>query len=110
MGRGKMRPILVSGVEMKLFVGGLDFRTDETKIERLFVAAKITLLGCLIARDQERMSRCFGFVTVADVDTEAALKLSGKYLDGRPIKIKKQGSMTRRKRAAKRVEQTDLFR
>lgn len=88
---------------MKLFIGGLNYRTTEADLDRFFGAHKITLLSSLIAKDQDNMSRRFGFVTVADIDAEGALKLDGKFVGGNKMKVQKAGTREKRKPQTKKT-------
>lgn len=97
--------------DMKLFIGGLNYRTTEVDLERFFGAHKITLLSCLIAKDAENMSRCFGFVTVADIDADAALKIDKKFIGGNKVSVKKPGIGPKKKAAPKSAApQRTLFK
>lgn len=83
---------------MRLFVGNLDYRVDEARVERFLIAHKITPLSFLILRDAEKMSRCCGFLRVADDQVDATLKLNGKMIEARPLQIKREGDRAKQGR------------
>lgn len=74
---------------MKLYITNLSFDTTEAKLQNWFERGKVTTQSVFIARDAEGNSNRYGFVHVSDIDAPAALKLTGKFLGGEPVRIKK---------------------
>ncbi|XP_021788759.2 RNA-binding motif protein, X-linked-like-3 [Papio anubis] len=73
----------------KLFVGGLNLKTDEKALKAEFVKYG-RIINVLLMKDREtNKSRGFAFVTFeSPADAEAAARdLNGKYLDGKAIKV-----------------------
>jgi cold-inducible RNA-binding protein len=72
----------------KIYVGNLSFRSDETSLRNHFAGCgEITEVHIVLDRATGR-SKGFSFVTFADESAvEAAIKLSGQELDGRPLRI-----------------------
>ncbi len=74
---------------MKLFVGGLNFSTDQEGLRRGFESfGELTDVAVVLDRDTGR-SRGFGFVTFSDnASGRAAMEaLDGKELDGRTVRV-----------------------
>ncbi len=74
---------------MKLFVGGLNFSTDQEGLRRGFESfGELTDVAVVLERDTGR-SRGFGFVTFSDKAAgRAAMEaLDGKDLDGRTVRV-----------------------
>jgi len=73
----------------KLFVGGLSWNTDDTRLRETFAQhGEVTEAKVITDRDSGR-SRGFGFVTFADDDAaeKAIAALNQSELDGRSIKV-----------------------
>jgi RNA recognition motif-containing protein len=76
-------------VAKKLYVGNLNYRSEESDLESLFAEyGEVTSLNILVDRVTGR-SRGFGFVEMADDDAaEAAIKaLDGAEFDGRNLRV-----------------------
>lgn len=81
---------------MKLFVGGLSFRTDEEGLRSAFSShGDVTDVRIITDRETGR-SRGFGFVTyLSESDADTALsKMDGHILDGRVIRVDRASSRT----------------
>jgi RNA recognition motif-containing protein len=74
----------------RLYVGNLDWATDEDKLRALFGQDGRTVTEVMLKRDRRTgRSRGFAFVDLAsDEEVEAAIAaLNGAELDGREIKV-----------------------
>lgn len=74
---------------LKIFIGGLNYQTNESRLEEIFSSfGKIVNLR--IVRDHETgNSRGYAFITYDSVDAvEKARSLDGERLDGRIIGVK----------------------
>lgn len=78
--------------EGKLFVGGLNFDTDEQSLEQLF-SKYGEVRDVLVIKDKDtHKSRGFGFVTFENPDdARDALAMNGKSVDGRQIRVDQAG-------------------
>lgn len=77
-------------METKLYVGNLNFRTNEESLGEAFAGAGFTPVSIKVITDRETgRSRGFAFVELADEKTaEAALaQMHDKLVDGRPLKV-----------------------
>ncbi|XP_032876659.1 RNA-binding protein 3-like [Amblyraja radiata] len=77
------------GDEGKLFVGGLNFETDEQALEEVFCKyGQINEVRVIKDRDTQS-SRGFGFITFENPgDARDAMQaMNGKSLDGRTIRV-----------------------
>jgi cold-inducible RNA-binding protein len=73
----------------KLFVGGLSWGTDDSKL-RIAFEAHGTVTEAVVVTDRETgRSRGFGFVTFTDAEaaSEAIAQRDGTDLDGRTIRV-----------------------
>lgn len=74
----------------RLFVGNLDYATDEGALRTLFTEAgfDVTDASVVLDRDTGR-SRGFAFIELADTDQAARAmdKFDGHELDGRPLRV-----------------------
>ncbi|XP_007896437.2 cold-inducible RNA-binding protein B-like [Callorhinchus milii] len=73
----------------KLFVGGLNFNTDEQRLEEAFNKyGQITEVRVIKNRETHR-SRGFGFVTFENPDDaeDAMMAMDGKSIEGRQIRV-----------------------
>jgi len=79
--------------ESKLFVGGLAWATDDSRLGEAFSQfGEITEAKVITDRETGR-SRGFGFVTFTTSDAaDAALSMNGQELDGRTIRVDKANS------------------
>jgi RNA recognition motif-containing protein len=74
---------------MKIYVGNLNFRTDEEQLRELFGAyGDVSEVAVVTDRETGR-SRGFAFVTMSsDTEAQAAIEaLAGKEFDGRTLNI-----------------------
>lgn len=73
----------------KVFVGGLNYDTDEKALEAAFSSFGL-VINLRIIRDQESgKSKGFGFITFSnDEGAKEALQMDGEKLDGRFIGVK----------------------
>ncbi|XP_038654890.1 cold-inducible RNA-binding protein B-like [Scyliorhinus canicula] len=75
--------------EAKLFVGGLNFDTDEQGLEDVF-SKYGQIAEVRVIKDKDTMtSRGFGFITFENPDDarDALQAMNGKSLDGRQIRV-----------------------
>lgn len=86
---------------MRLFVGNLHFTVDEARVENFLRAHKITPLSFIILRDAEKRSKCCGFLRISDDEVDKAMKVDGKFLQGQPLKIKREGDRGKQGRTKK---------
>ncbi|XP_029469159.1 cold-inducible RNA-binding protein A-like isoform X1 [Rhinatrema bivittatum] len=79
--------------DAKLFVGGLNFSTDEACLKQSFKKYG-EILDVIVVKDREtQRSRGFGFVTFenpADAK-DAIMAMNGKTVDGRQIRVDQAG-------------------
>ncbi len=75
-------------MENKLFVGNLSWGSTEDSLKAFFEqAGEVVEVNIIKDRATDR-SKGFAFVVMATAEgKEAAMKLDGQELDGRPIKI-----------------------
>ncbi|XP_066551370.1 cold-inducible RNA-binding protein B isoform X3 [Amia ocellicauda] len=79
--------------EGKLFVGGLNFDTDEQSLESIF-AKYGAISEVVVIKDREtQRSRGFGFVTFENPEDakDAMMAMNGKSIDGRNIRVDEAG-------------------
>ncbi|XP_032902417.1 cold-inducible RNA-binding protein-like isoform X1 [Amblyraja radiata] len=79
--------------EGKLFVGGLNFDTNEQSLESVF-SKYGQISEVIVIKDREtQRSRGFGFVTFENPDDakDAMLAMNGKSIDGRQIRVDQAG-------------------
>ncbi|XP_043577188.1 cold-inducible RNA-binding protein-like isoform X1 [Chiloscyllium plagiosum] len=79
--------------EGKLFVGGLNFDTNEQSLESVF-SKYGQISEVIVIKDREtQRSRGFGFVTFENPDDakDAMLAMNGKSVDGRQIRVDQAG-------------------
>ncbi|XP_032902416.1 cold-inducible RNA-binding protein B-like [Amblyraja radiata] len=78
--------------EGKIFVGGLNFETDEQSLEQLF-SKYGEVRDVLVIKDKEtHKSKGFGFITFENPDdAKDALTMNGKEVDGRQIRVDQAG-------------------
>ncbi|XP_078280311.1 cold-inducible RNA-binding protein-like [Rhinoraja longicauda] len=76
----------------KLFVGGLNFDTDEQSLEQLF-SKYGEVRDVLVIKDKEtHKSKGFGFITFENPDdARDAMAMNGKSVDGRQIRVDQAG-------------------
>ena len=74
---------------MKLYVGNLNFRTDEQSLEALFSNYGQVSDTAIITDRETGRSRGFGFVTMDDDDAakEAIEAINGTELEGRTLTV-----------------------
>ncbi|XP_067884254.1 cold-inducible RNA-binding protein B-like [Heterodontus francisci] len=75
--------------EGKLFVGGLNFDTDEQSLEEVF-SKYGQISEVRVIKDRDRMtSRGFGFITFENPEdaSDAMKAMNGKSIDGRQIRV-----------------------
>uniref|UniRef100_UPI00398EBF8B cold-inducible RNA-binding protein B-like n=1 Tax=Pristiophorus japonicus TaxID=55135 RepID=UPI00398EBF8B len=75
--------------EGKLFIGGLNFDTDEQALEEVFSKyGQISEVRVIKDRDTQT-SRGFGFITFENPDdaNDALQAMNGKSIDGRQIRV-----------------------
>ncbi|GAB0202358.1 RNA-binding protein 3 [Grus americana] len=83
--------------EGKLFVGGLNFDTDEQGLEQHFSSFG-PIAEVVVVKDREtQRSRGFGFVTFTNPEhaTDAMRAMNGESLDGRQIRVDHAGKSPR---------------
>ena len=82
---------------MKIFVGNLSFKTQESDLANLFSPyGAVESANIITDRDTGR-SKGFGFVAMSDEDaTKAISALSGSELDGRKLTINEARPMVKR--------------
>lgn len=73
----------------KLYVGNLNFRTDDDKLRELFSQYGEVLSVNVVTDRESGRSRGFGFVEMSDKESaqEAEKALNGKEFEGRPLKV-----------------------
>ncbi len=70
-----------------IFVGNLPFSATEDLIRRIFAErAVVHTVTVFTDRETDRF-RSYGFVDVEDEALDTVLKLDGKGVDGRPMKV-----------------------
>ncbi len=74
---------------MKLYVTNLSFEATDAALIDWFRRGRVDVQDCHIMRNSEMQSQRYGFVNVQDRDGAAALKLSGKFMLGEAVRIKK---------------------
>ncbi|KAB1252435.1 RNA-binding protein 3 [Camelus dromedarius] len=87
----------MSSEEGKLFVGGLNFNTDEQALEDHFSSFG-PISEVVVVKDREtQRSRGFGFVTFANPEhaSDAMRAMNGESLDGRQIRVDHAGKSAR---------------
>ncbi|XP_076220164.1 RNA-binding protein 3 isoform X1 [Aptenodytes patagonicus] len=83
--------------EGKLFVGGLNFDTDEQGLEQHFSSFG-PIAEVVVVKDREtQRSRGFGFVTFTNPEhaSDAMRAMNGESLDGRQIRVDHAGKSPR---------------
>lgn len=72
----------------KLFVGGLPYSIDNTKLKEMFAAFGEVTSATVIFDKFTSQSKGFGFVEMADEDAQKAIKaLDGTEFEGRRIGV-----------------------
>nr|XP_048689031.1 RNA-binding protein 3-like isoform X1 [Caretta caretta] len=87
----------MSSEEGKLFVGGLNFETDEQGLEQHFGSfGPISEVVVIKDKDTQR-SRGFGFITFANPEhaSDAMRAMNGESVDGRQIRVDHAGKSSR---------------
>ncbi|XP_067171229.1 RNA-binding protein 3-like [Apteryx mantelli] len=87
----------MSSEEGKLFVGGLNFDTDEQGLEQHFSSFG-PISEVVVVKDREtQRSRGFGFITFANPEhaSDAMRAMNGESVDGRQIRVDHAGKSTR---------------
>ena len=81
---------------MRLYVGNLPFKANESDLESFFSQAGVTINQVSIMRDKfSGEARGFGFVDVADTDGETVVRsCTGKEFMGRALIINEARPMT----------------
>lgn len=70
-----------------IFVGNLPFSATEEQVRDIFAQrAVVHTISLFNDRETDRF-RAFGYVDVDDAALENVLKLDGKGVDGRPMKV-----------------------
>nr|XP_006974288.2 RNA-binding protein 3 [Peromyscus maniculatus bairdii] len=83
----------MSSEEGKLFVGGLNFNTDEQALEDHFSSFG-PISEVVVVKDREtQRSRGFGFITFTNPEhaSDAMRAMNGESLDGRQIRVDHAG-------------------
>ncbi|XP_069073077.1 cold-inducible RNA-binding protein B-like [Pleurodeles waltl] len=94
----------MSSDEGKLFIGGLNYNTDEQSLEDEF-SKYGQIAAVVVVRDRDtQKSRGFGFVTFESEDDakDALQAMDGKTIDGRQIRVDHAGKSSDRSRGAYR--------
>ncbi|XP_032611292.1 RNA-binding protein 3-like [Hylobates moloch] len=87
----------MSSEEGKLFVGGLNFNTDEQALEDHFSSFR-PISEVVVVKDREtQRSRGFGFITFANPEpaSVAMRAMNGESLDGHQIRVDHAGKSAR---------------
>ncbi|XP_066471042.1 RNA-binding protein 3-like isoform X2 [Tiliqua scincoides] len=87
----------MSSEEGKLFVGGLNFDTDEQGLEQHFSSFG-PISEVVVIKDKEtQRSRGFGFITFANPEhaSDAMRAMNGESVDGRQIRVDHAGKSSR---------------
>uniref|UniRef100_K7FIJ6 RNA-binding protein 3 n=2 Tax=Pelodiscus sinensis TaxID=13735 RepID=K7FIJ6_PELSI len=87
----------MSSEEGKLFVGGLNFETDEQGLEQHFGSFG-PISEVVVIKDKEtQRSRGFGFITFANPEhaSDAMRAMNGESVDGRQIRVDHAGKSSR---------------
>jgi len=71
----------------KIYVGNLPFSATEDQVRAIFAKHGEVHSVALINDRETGRFRGFGFVEIEDAALPAVLKLDGKALDGRPMKV-----------------------
>ncbi|XP_069073633.1 cold-inducible RNA-binding protein B-like isoform X2 [Pleurodeles waltl] len=90
----------MSSDDAKLFVGGLNFDTNESTLKQTF-SKYGQIVDVVVVKDREtQRSRGFGFVTFDNQDDakDALQALNGKTVDGRQIRVDQAGKASDRNR------------
>lgn len=93
-----LKTLRIFGQAMNIFVGNLNFTTNEDSIQELFEPfGEITSVNVITDRETGR-SRGFAFVQMPNVDEARAAMtaLDGKELDGRNIRVNEARERTDR--------------
>ncbi|XP_042307397.1 RNA-binding protein 3-like isoform X1 [Sceloporus undulatus] len=87
----------MSSEEGKLFVGGLNFDTDEQGLEQHFSSFGHISEVVVIKDKETQRSRGFGFVTFSNPDhaSDAMRAMNGESVDGRQIRVDHAGKSSR---------------
>ena len=70
-----------------IFVGNLPFSATEELIRNIFAERGVVHTVTVFTDRETDRFRSYGFVDVEDEALEAVLKLDGKGVDGRPMKV-----------------------
>jgi hypothetical protein len=89
----------------ELIVSNINYQTSETKLLGFFEAWKIPVTRSHMPLDASGAHRRFAFITVEPEHVEPAVALSGKFVDGNPMRIKRKGLETKRRRRPKPAEE-----
>ena len=83
-------PIPDGAVPAKLFLGGLEWNTNEDGIRGYF-SQFCTVVDCMVLRERENpsKSRGFGFVTISDESKVEQILASAHELDGRTLTVRR---------------------
>uniref|UniRef100_A0A6I8PKP4 RNA-binding protein 3 n=2 Tax=Ornithorhynchus anatinus TaxID=9258 RepID=A0A6I8PKP4_ORNAN len=90
-------PVAAMSEEGKLFVGGLNFDTDEQALEQHFCSFG-PISEVVVIKDREtQRSRGFGFITYANPEhaSDAMRAMNGESVDGRQIRVDHAGKSSR---------------
>uniref|UniRef100_A0A2K5HIG5 RNA-binding protein 3 n=1 Tax=Colobus angolensis palliatus TaxID=336983 RepID=A0A2K5HIG5_COLAP len=87
----------MSSEEGKLFVGGLNFNTDEQALEDHFSSFGPTSEVVVVKDRETQRSRGFGFITFTNPEhaSVAMRAMNGESLDGRQIRVDHAGKSAR---------------
>ena len=70
-----------------IFVGNLPFSATEEQVRNIFAQRAVVHTVTLFNDRETDRFRSFGFVDVEDEALDTVLKLDGKGLDGRPMRV-----------------------
>ena len=81
----------------KLFIGNVEYQTEESHLEELFAERDVVAANITIPRDRETgKAKGFAFVEVKPKDFDAALSFDGELLNGRALRISEARTPPRR--------------
>ena len=87
----------------RLFVGNLPWSTTDEDLQSLFAEAGTVTSASVVKDKFTGRSRGFGFVEMSsDAETEAALKLNGKDIEGRALTVNEARPMSERSERPRR--------
>jgi len=94
---GRSVPIVKDSTQMKIYVGNMNFNTDEDALRDAFAAhGAVDDVAIITDRDTGR-PRGFAFVTMPDDAARAAIEaLNGQELDGRTLTVNEARAKTER--------------